>query len=534
MKKAGKLNLICIQTKAILIYLFLFLLLFSTRYIYGGNLAEKDTNYNQADNKVLTDSNDFFIVNYGAVGDGVTLNSTSIQSAIDACAESGGGRVIFTKGKFLSGTIILRNNVELHFEQNSELLGSTRHEDYPIQPLPKYRSLKDQAGGFYALIYAEGAENISITGKGTINGQGALQKKRADLIADDIDGRPRNLLLVSCKNVLVDGIRMINSGIWNQHYLNCEDVIVKNIYVYNHSNHNNDGIDIDGCRRFILSNSILDSDDDCVTFKSTGPAISEDITVTNCIIGTFCNAIKAGTESTGGFRNISISNCVIRPSISEVPSIFNTPKIGITGITLIIVDGGTMEGITINNITIYGTMYPIFIRLGNRARIHTPGAPIPDVGRINNISLSNIVIYGAGNGGSSITGISGHPVKNISLSNIQLFTSGGITKNDYDENLKEDDQGYPQPWEWGKLPSYGFFIRHAEEISINNLMLGVVEKDQRPPIIAEDVTGLQIKGCQLIGNDPVFFVVGKSLQNYIVDKPLGWKGDKKKYIEIIK
>ncbi len=489
--------------------------------------------FSQANN--FAQNGTFYINDYGAIGDGTTLNTVPIQTAIDACAKAGGGKVVISPGKYLSGTLVMKNNVELHFEHNSTLIGSTLHKDYPLQPLPKYRSHKDQLGGFYALIYAEGAENIALTGNGTIDGQGKLQKPRPNPKAGDIDGRPRNILLISCKNILIEGLHLRNSGVWNQHYLNCEDVKITNITVYNHSNRNNDGIDIDGCRRLILSNSIFDSDDDGITLKSTGAAPCEDISITNCVVSSFCNAIKAGTESTGGFRNISISNCVIKPSSSEEESVFKTPRIGITGLSLIIVDGGTMEGITVNNLSIYGTMAPIYVRLGNRGRNHTSGVPKPGVGKINNISLSNIVAYGAGSWGSSITGIQGYPVKNISLSNIQLFTEGGVKNNDYNAHVKEDEKGYPQPTVWDNLPAYGLFIRHAEGVSINNLILGVKEPDSRTPIMVEDVIRLQIKSSQLANPiDSKPFVTGKSLKLYNIEKPLGWEGNSKDLVKIIK
>ncbi len=472
-------------------------------------------------------SNDFCILNYGAVADGVTLNTEAIQAAIDACAKSGGGKVTIPAGTFLSGTIIMKSNVEVHFEHNATLLASTKHEDFPLQPLPEYRSHKDQLGGFFALIYADGAENISLTGHGTIDGQGKLQKPRPNPVAGDIDGRPRNLLLISCKNVLVEGLYFKNSGVWNQHYLNCEDVKVDKISVYNHSNRNNDGIDIDGCRRFILSNSFLDSDDDGITLKSTGAALCEDIVITNCIVSSFCNAIKAGTESSGGFRNITISNCVVKPSISETTPVFDTPKIGITGLSLIIVDGGVMEGISVNNLTIYGTMAPIYIRLGNRARKYTADVPKPGMGKIQNISISNVVAYGAGEWGSSITGQPGFPVQNISLSNIQLFTKGGVKSGTFDENVKEDPQGYPQPTTWETLPASGFFIRHAKGINISNVTFGVNKEDNRAPVFVDDVSGLQISNIRLSENHKATeFICGKNLTNFDIEKPLGWKGRK--------
>ncbi len=470
---------------------------------------------------------DYTITDFSAVGDGVTVNTKAIQSAIDACAGAGGGRVIIPSGKFLSGTIVLKSHVELHFEQNATLLGSARHEDYPLQPLPKYRSHKDQLGGFYALIYAEGAEHIALTGNGTVDGQGKLQKPRPDPAAGDIDGRPRNLLLVSCKDVLVEGLHFKNSGVWNQHYLNCEDVKVDKISVYNHSNRNNDGIDIDGCRRFVLSNSIFDSDDDGITLKSTGAAPCEDIVIANCVVSSFCNAIKAGTESTGGFRNIAITNCVVKPSISGEEPVFDTPETGITGLSLIIVDGGVMEGISVNNLTIYGTMAPLYIRLGNRARKYTADAPQPGMGCVRNISISNVVAYGAGEWGSSITGQPGFPVENISLNNIQLFIKGGVNAGDYNKTVKEDAKGYPQPTTWKTLPASGLYIRHAKGISMNHVMFGVDNPDGRVPVLADDVSDLQISGTRLSGPyRSGTFVRGINLKTFDVEKPVGWKGSK--------
>ena len=476
--------------------------------------------------------NKFYVINFGAVGDGITLNTKAIQKAIDVCAEAGGGKVIFTKGKFLTGTIVLKSNVELHLEQNAVILGSIEHKDYPLQPLPEYRSHKDQLGGFYALIYAEGAENISITGNGTIDGQGKFQKPRENPKAGDIDGRPRNILFISSKNILIEGIHINNSGVWNQHYLNCEDVRINNISVYNHGNRNNDGIDIDGCRRVILSNSIFDSDDDGITLKSTGPAPCEDIVITNCVVSSFCNAIKAGTESSGGFRNITISNCVVKPSLAKSKPIFNTPKIGITGLSLIIVDGGTMEGITVNNLIINGTMAPIYIRLGNRARKYTQGIPEPTVGTVKNISISNVVAYDAGTWGSSITGIPNYPVKNISLNNIQLFTKGGVNRGEFNKVVAEDEKGYPQPSVWKNLPAYGLFLRHIKGLLVNNITFGIGKPDIRIPIMAEDVDNLQIKTSLVTGESSVKpFVIGKLLKEYRLEKPVGWKGKTIKIVQ---
>ena len=464
------------------------------------------------------------IIDFGAKGDGVFLNTKAIQKAIDACAASGGGSVIIPSGKFRSGTILLKSNVALHFEHNSVLLASIDQIDYPLQPMPKYRSHKDQLGGFNALIYAEGQENIALTGIGTIDGQGPLHTPMPNPVAGDIDGRPRNILFISCKNVRVEGLRMLNAAIWNQHYLDCEDVFIDNIYVYSHGSRNNDGIDIDGCRRVVLSNSIIDSDDDGIVLKSTGLAPCEDITITNCVVSSFCNAIKAGTETTGGFRNVSISNCVIKPSIEKGKPIWDTPRIGVSGLSLMIVDGGTLEGFSVNNLTIQGTESPIYIRLGNRARPHTPGATVSNLGKVQNISISNVIAYDTGTWGSSITGLEGYPIKNVSLNNIQLYSKGGLKMGDFSRTVEEDEKGYPHAITYGNLPSHTLFIRHAEGISINNLNIKTENPDVRFPIIAEDVVDLQIKNVLWSdGNGSKPLVKGKSIRDHDVDAPLGWK-----------
>jgi len=467
---------------------------------------------------------DFLITQYGA-RPGRFNNTSAINKAIDACYKNGGGRVVIPAGTFKSGTLLLKENVELHLAMGAVLSASTDIKDFPLQPQPAYRSQKDP-GGWRALIYAHAVTNIAITGQGTIDGNGARQKPDPDSrFRLDMDGRPRNLLFISCEQIRVEGIRMRNSGIWNQHYLDCEDVIVDRISVYNHSNRNNDGIDIDGCRRFVLSNAILDTDDDAIVLKSTGSAACENITITNCIVSSFCNAIKAGTESTGGFKNIAISNCVVKPSISKEPPIFGNP-LGIAGLSLEIVDGGIMEGVSISNITIEGSQSPLYIRLGNRARKHTESASEPGVGILRDVVISNIVAYHTGNFGGSITAIPGHYVENVSLSNIRFHNKGAVQTGDFAGNVHkvpEDEKGYPQPTVWKELPASALFIRHAKNILVNGLMLGSKETDVRSPVIAVDVQGLQISNVAEVANSnsPVFCQAYQS-KNILIDTPLNW------------
>jgi polygalacturonase len=471
-----------------------------------------------------TMAKDFIITDFGAKPGESELNTIPINKAVEACYKNGGGRVVVPPGIFRTGTIVLKDNVQLYLESGSTLSASIDRNDFPLEPQPSFHSLKDP-GGWRALIYAMNANDIGVTGFGTIDGNGALQQPGPKAKSGDMDGRPRNILFISCKNICVEGIHMRNSGIWNQHYLNCEDVVVDKINVYNHANRNNDGIDIDGCRRFILSNSVFDTDDDAVCLKSTGLAPCEDVVITNCVVSSFCNAIKTGTESTGGFKNISISNCVIKPS-RAVNRLFGD-SIGIAGISLEIVDGGIMDGVSISNIAIQGTECPLFVRLGNRGRKHTKDAPEPPVGIMRNIVINNIVAYNTGNYCSSITGIPDHYVENLSLSNIQLFNKGGIKSGDFIENVskvKEDIKGYPQPTVWKELPSSGLFVRHAKNIQIRGLMLNSEEADIRTPVVAVDVDGLQIQTISKLNNSgaDVFFK-GWNVTDFKIDTPLEWK-----------
>jgi polygalacturonase len=429
---------------------------------------------------------DFLITSYGARPGPGHLNTAAIGRAIEACHRNGGGRVVVPAGKFRTGTVVLKDNVELYLGMGACLMASSDVKDVPVLPRAAYRSQKDTMG-WRALVFANGAANIAITGQGTIDGDGASQKP-ASTLKGDLDGRPRNILFISCRNIRVEGIRMLNSGVWNQHYLDCEDVVVDKVNVYNHANRNNDGIDIDGCRRFTLSNSTFDTDDDAIVLKSTGPAACEDVVITNCIVSSHCNAIKAGTESTGGFKNIAISNCIVKPSRHPEPPIYGTEE-GIAALSLEIVDGGVMDGVSISDIVIEGSECPLFVRLGNRARKYAANAPEPPVGVMRNIVIDNVVAHHTGNYCSSITGIPGHYVENLSLSNVQLYNRGGLKDGEYiasADKVAEDEKGYPQPTVGKDLPSSGLFIRHARNIRVSGLVLGSELPDPRPPVIAVD------------------------------------------------
>jgi polygalacturonase len=333
----------------------------------------------------------YHVNDFGAVADSSVVSTQAIQAAIDICSTNGGGQVIIPTGYYKTGSLILKNNVELHIESGAVLLGSRDLNDY-IKLQPAFISLRTQTPTIQ-LIYAESVENVSITGRGTIDGQGSNFKK---LTWDD-EGitRPHLLRFITCNNVVIKDVTLRNSGCWMQHYLACENLQIIGVRVFNRNNYNNDALDIDGCCNVTVFGLIADSDDDGITLKSTSPKPCENVSITNCVVSSRCNAIKLGTETNGGFRNIQISACVIKPSKLTVPPFFGREG-GISAIALEIVDGGTMENISVSNILIDGTESPIFIRLGNRARTYREGVVINKVGTITAVSISNIRIKNAG------------------------------------------------------------------------------------------------------------------------------------------
>ncbi|MBN1144882.1 MAG: hypothetical protein JXA72_10690 [Bacteroidales bacterium] len=432
---------------------------------------------------------EYNILNYGAIPDTAVLSTQAIQKAIDECTANGGGRVIIPSGRYKTGTIVIKSNVGIYLEHGAVLYGSKNLADYlPLKP--EYVSLRTQEATVQ-LIYAENARNISITGYGEIDGQGSSFKKMS--WNDEGITRPHLLRFITCAHVNVENLTLRNSGCWMQHYLACEEVQLRGLRIFNRNNFNNDGIDIDGCRNVTISDILSDSDDDGITLKSTSPKPCENITITNCVISSRCNAIKLGTETNGGFRNVAISNCVIKPSQMLAPSFYGN-TLGTSGISLEIVDGGTMQGVTINNIRIEGTESPIFIRLANRGRPYKKDLEIIHTGTLQDVSISQVRIYNAGNTGCSITGLPGSPVTNIRMGNICFEQAGGRTAEDINREIPEMPKDYPEATMFGPLPAYGFFIRHARNISFSEMEFAFQKDDPRPALYLNDVDSSRFTG----------------------------------------
>jgi polygalacturonase len=432
-------------------------------------------------------SGDHLVSDYGAIGDGITLNTNSIQKAIDQCALEGGGRVVFGPGSFLSGTLVMKDHVELHVTKEALLLGSTNPGDYP-EMVTAYRFYGDEWVK-QSLIFGANLEDIAISGEGVIDGQGEAFQVTTKLKPDRYRNRPFLIRFTECSGVEVRDVTMQNSAMWMQHYLACDKVLIENIKVYNHCNKNNDMIDIDGCRDVVIRGCVGDSDDDALTLKSTSPRACENVSISNCILSSHCNAIKLGTESTGGFKNITITDCVVKPS-SKKEVIYGLSK-GISGISLEVVDGGIMDGVLISNVVIDGPEVPLFIRLGNRARPHMEGIESPGVGEVKNIRIEDLVVRNGGKTACSITGIPGFPVRNITLSNIAMELVGGEEAQDPPKEVPELEDLYPEATMFGVLPASTLYMRHVDQIDLSEIFVTLQNPDKRIPLIAEDVKGVE-------------------------------------------
>jgi len=461
-----------------------------------------------------TFANEYNVVDFGAKGDGITIETQAIQKAVDACSKTG-GLVIFPAGKYLSGTIYFKNNVTLHLQKGSIILGSTKMVDYPAN-LPKYvfyRSGKIER----ALIYAENCENIGISGEGTIDGQGDKIYKANGEKVESYGERPHVIWMIQSKRIRISGIKLQNSSLWMQHYLACENLRIHNIEVYNHCNKNNDMIDINGCKDVVISDCRGDTDDDGITIKSTHAKPNENILINNCVISSHCNAIKCGTESNMGFKNIVISNCIIRPS-QKREVIYGKPD-GISGISLEVVDGAKMDGVNISNIVIDGPQVPLFIRLGNRARGYDKNLPKPQIGSIENITISNVTAFNADITGSSITGIPGHTVKNITLDNVRIFYKGGGTLEDANRLIPENESDYPEATMFDNLSAYGLFVRHVENISLKNIEFHLQNADKRPALHLANVKNAKIINLQAGIDANTSLIYGKDIKDIFIQNP---------------
>ena len=417
-----------------------------------------------------------------AYQDGKILATVFLQKAIDSVSKSGGGYLMINRGTYLTGGLVLKKGVKLYLGSKAILLGSTNPADY-ADHIPAYQNNMNRQS-YKAMIYAEKVKGIGIVGSGLLDGQGDHENFKFK--GNQYTDRPFIVRFVDCKDVEVLGIKFTRAANWTQQYQHCDAVVIKGIEVDCFSNRNNDGLDIDASSNVLVEDCIIHSDDDAICLKSSSKDACKDIAIRRCKVSSNCNAIKLGTASIGGFRRISISDITILPP--KRASDIWVRQWGLAGIALEIVDGGTLDDVRLEDITMQQVMTPIFIRLGDRGK-GIDSVKLAQVGQLRNVTLRNIKATNLLRTVSScIVGIPGHRVRDVLMENIMIEMPGGATIGDLKDTVPEVIAGYPENKMFGPmLPGSFLYLRHAEGIFIKDFKCTLKAEDARPAVYFDDV-----------------------------------------------
>ncbi len=439
------------------------------------------------------------ILDYGAVSDGVTLSTRAIQSAVDECKANGGGVVYIPYGTYVLASITLCSNVHFMFEPGATLLGSLNPDDFNTRETIEYPLYQDASHSYFqrSMFIAEKCSNISFSGAGVIDmrsvwentpvpGESAWTQMRANKI----------FAFKKCNNITISDLALLNSTDLAVYFAGCEKVRVTGLTLDVHI----DGISPDCCKDVVISDCIIRSGDDGIVLKSSyslnEKRLCENVVVTNCTISSRCCAIKLGTETNGGFRNIAVSNCAIHNTY-------------LSGLALEITDGGEMDGVVISNIVMQNVCNPIFVILSDRRR----GPDGTEMGMIKNIMIDNVIAGGPyvpwiapqtttlnqellalpNVRTSIVTGQSSRKLENITLSNIHITVPGGGTEDDAAVVLPDNTKIYPGIEHFGdQFPVHGIYFRHIKNLTLCNVRVDTEGVDAREPFGFDDVASLNI------------------------------------------
>jgi polygalacturonase len=499
------------------------------------------------------DSPVFNVKTFGAKGDGKVLDTAAINKTIDAAAAAGGGTVYFPAGNYLSVSIHLKSNIALYLDHGATIIAASTSNDakYDAPEPNEWDKYQDFGHSHWhnSLIWGENLTNVSILGPGVIWGKGLVRAGTLSRTQQQNDalnaaranepktpfGYPnprdavepgwgnKSIALKNCRNVNIRDITILHGGHFAILATGVDNLTIDNLKI----DTNRDGIDVDACKNVRISNCTVNSPfDDGICPKSSfalGYArATENVTITNCQVsgydegtlldgtfkrdyraanGTFSptGRIKFGTESNGGFKNITVSNCV-----------FDYCR----GLALESVDGALLEDVTIDNITMRDVANsPIFLRLGSRLR----GPAGPAVGQLRRVIISNVVVYNAEpKYASIISGIPGHDIEDVTLNNIRIYYKGGGTKDQAALDPPEKENDYPEPTMFGETPAYGFFIRHVRGLEMNGVSVTYLKEDARAPFIINDGKAIELRNVKAARANGISTFILKDIENFSI------------------
>jgi len=448
----------------------------------------------------------FNVRRFGAKGDGITIDTPAINNAIATAVEAGGGTVIFPAGTYASYSIHLKSNVSLYLDSGATILaastpleGTTTGGYDAAEPQGPWEPYQDYGHNHWhnSLIWGEDLHDVAILGPGLIWGKGLSRGHSNDTDLPKTD-RPgvgnKAIALKNCRNVILRDFSMLAAGWFAILATGVDNLTIDNLKI----DTNRDGMDIDCCRNVRVSNCSVNAPWDDAIFPKSSFALgyaraTENLTISNCYVtggyqlGTLLDGtlkrleadfkhptgrIKCGTESNGGFRNITVSNCVFESC---------------RGFALETVDGAVCEDITFVGITMRDIRNsPLFLRLGTRMR----GPKEISAGSLKRVLISNVVSSGAlPELCSIVSGVPGHRIEDIKISDVYLHQLGGGTTAMAELNPLEKESDYPEPSMFGGLPASGFFLRHVKNIEISNIEIATEQSDARPAFWLHDVEG---------------------------------------------
>jgi hypothetical protein len=418
---------------------------------------------------------EFNVRAHGAKGDGRANDSRGIQAAIDAAGQSG-GTVYFPAGEYLSGSLHLRSRLTLRLDAGATLIASPDDADFdPIEQLG-YKSFSDpETRDFrFALLQGLDLAQVSILGPGKIDGNRTRR------------GGPKPIALKRCRTVVIRDVTIVSAPNYNISLLGCDAVDIRGVTILKGYS---DGIDPDCCQNVRITSCRIESADDAIVLKSSFALgvrrATLNVTVTNCHLTTVHNGLKLGTESTGDFKNIVFRNCTVVGRTHPLEGDLSC------GVAIETVDGGTIDRVSVSDIRMTNVRAPIFVRLGQRGRAQD----VPAAGALRNIAVSNVVAVGAMTA-SSITGIPGYPVSEISLRNIRITAKGEGRAELVSKTVPELEKTYPDAYMFKDLPAYGLYCRHVLGLTLDEIELSVDRPDARPAVVLDDVGRARVRALR--------------------------------------